>query len=129
MTWYKKSQSIDYIPAEEAKKIIQKNRAGDERSKRKGLIEEYETNWGDMKLINLPLSVLRNDQIEWYNDSTNLERVNSYSKQEIDTPVVFNINQKGNLVLSDGGHRIMAALQRGDKSIAALVPKDYNELV
>ena len=129
MTWYKKSQSIDYIPAEEAKKIIQKNRAGDERSKRKGVIEEYETNWGDMKLINLPLSVLRNDQIEWYNDSTNLERVNSYSKQEIDTPVVFNINQKGNLVLSDGGHRIMAALQRGDKSIAALVPKDYNDLV
>ena len=129
MTWYKKSQSIDYIPAEEAKKIIQKNRAGDETSKREGIIEEYERNWGDMKLINLPLSVLRNDQIEWYNDSTNLERVNSYSKQEIDTPVVFNINQKGNLVLSDGGHRIMAALQRGDKSIAALVPKDYNELV
>ena len=129
MTWYKKSQSIDYIPAEEAKKIIQKNRAGDERSKRKGVIEEYETNWGDMKLINLPLSVLRNDQIEWYNDSTNLERVNSYSKQEIDTPVVFNINQKGNLVLSDGGHRIMAALQRGDKTIVALVPKDYNDLV
>ena len=128
MNWYKQVQS-DYIPAEEAKKVIQKNRAGDERSKREGVIEEYERNWGDMKLIDLPLSILRNDQIEWYNDSTNVERVNSYSKQEIDTPVVFNINQKGNLVLSDGGHRIMAALQRGDKTIKALVPKEFNELV
>jgi hypothetical protein len=128
MNWYKKAQ-LNYIPAEEAKKVIQKNRAGDERSKREGVIEEYERNWGDMKLIDLPLSILRNDQIEWYNDSTNVERVNSYSKQEIDTPVVFNINQKGNLVLSDGGHRIMAALQRGDKTIKALVPKEFNELV
>lgn len=128
MNWYKKAQ-LDYVPAEEAKKMIQKNRAGDERSKREGVIEEYERDWGDMKLIDLPLSILRSDQIEWYNNSTNLERVNSYSKQEIDTPVVFNINQKGNLVLSDGGHRIMAALQRGDKTIKALVPKEYNELV
>jgi len=128
MNWYKQAQ-LDYIPAEEAKKMIQKNRAGDERSKREGVIEEYERNWGDMKLIDLPLSALRSDQIEWYVDSTDPERVNFYSQQEIDTPVVFSINQKGNLVLSDGGHRIMAALQRGDETIKALVPKDYNELV
>jgi len=146
MNWYKKAQfdyndqeefSSNSLSPEEAKDTIQKNRAGSELSKRKGRIDPYEKEWGKMTLIDFPLSLLRDDQIEWYADSTNTERVDSYSTQQIDTPVVFTLNQKGTLVLSDGGHRIMAALKRGDKTIKALVPveafpilrKYYNELV
>lgn len=146
MNWYKKAQfdynsqeefALNSLSPEEARKLIQRNRAGSELSKRKGVIKDYERKWGQMMLVDFPLALLRDDQIDWYADSTNVERVDSYSTQQIDTPVVFNLNQKGSFVLSDGGHRIMAALKRGDKTIKALVPVEalsilrnyYNELV
>jgi ParB-like chromosome segregation protein Spo0J len=59
------------------------------------------------------------------------DRVNEYSKLNIDTPIyAFKPRKTNEWYVSDGGHRVTAALQRGDKTIPAIVPlKDFKILL
>jgi hypothetical protein len=103
-----------------AAKEIAKNRAGDARSKNKG-IASPERKPPPMVRVNVPLGAIRKQTIQYMRDSTNADRVNRYADQKIDTPITLRVNQKGNIVVDDGGHRLLAAIKRGDSSIPAML--------
>lgn len=113
----------------EARELIKKLRAGDPRSKNRGIVyHEYEPETGALKLVRLPLASFSADTIEWMRDSTDPERVARYAAETKPFPPIYmKWNQRKRLVLSDGGHRLLAALDRGDRYISALVPEDYEE--
>lgn len=80
-------------------------------------------------LTELPLSLISPDEITSLKMNSDTELVNKYAKSKINTPIyAFKQRKTGDWYVSDGGHRITAALQRGDKTIPAIVPlKDATE--
>jgi len=118
------SKTSTIIEPKEAVKLIQSIRAGDERSKRKGEVfknADTEKNVGTLEKRVINLSDFSEETLDYLRQSTDADRVEKYARQKIDTPVYLKINAKGNLIISDGGHRILAAIGRGDKTINALV--------
>ncbi len=102
-------------------------RAGDKRSK----------NAGDLRKVNaerphahvdLPLDSLSPEEIKHLRESTNPERVKQYVGEKIDTPIHATPKRKGGgFQINDGGHRIVAAIDRGDKTVPAMVPADSHK--
>lgn len=115
------------IPADEAKKLVSELRAGSAFSKNQGrVVAEPEV--GDLVVSRVPLSVLGQEQIDLLRSSTNPERVKHYVQQPISTPVFLGVSKrKGTAFVNDGGHRILAAIDRGDTEINALVPKSLHD--
>ena len=114
------------LTPEEARDLVMKIRAGDSRSKNKGRVYR-EPDTGALKLVRLPLAAFRQDIIEWMRDSTNPDRVAEYAAETRPFPPIYmRYNQRGQLTVGDGGHRLLAALDRGDRYIEALVPADYD---
>ena len=116
------------ISPESAKRIIEQRRAGDERSKHKGVFPgEDPMPRQPMVETEIPISIIPNSEIETLSDASNKKRVEEYSKQKISTPVTVVRSGQGGLFVSDGGHRIMAAIKRGDKTIPALISQDVHK--
>jgi hypothetical protein len=108
---------------EEATNLIRSIRMGIPESKWKGGYEDYKELQvpNKMTTVQVPLSIFRPDTIEWLRDSTDKDRIDRYVPLKIGTPVVLRMTTKGTPSVSDGGHRILAALERGDEYINALV--------
>ena len=112
------------MSAEEASELIRKIRAGDERSKNKGK-ESPENIRGPQAVMSVSLSNIPPEVIDLLKESTSPERVAAYKDAKIDDPVVLVPRRKSKgFGVSDGGHRILAALARGDKEIKAILPAD-----
>lgn len=111
----------------DAKGAVEEIRAGDVFSKNKGNVTA-EPDVGELVVSRFPLKDLGQDQVELLRSSTNAERVAHYVNQPITTPVYLGVSKrKGNVFVNDGGHRILAAIDRGDKEINALVPRALHE--
>jgi phage head maturation protease len=103
-------------------------RAGDARSKNRGELRKANPESAHV-LVNLPIDTFTPEDIQHLRESTNAERVASYVGQDIDTPIhATPKRKKDGFVLNDGGHRVLAAIERGDKTIPALVPADSHRL-
>lgn len=117
----------EVVPAEEAAILIGKIRAGDPRSKNKGLHPDSE-DVGDLVRVDLPISVFRPDYLEFIEESTTPSRVENYAVENNKTPIYAlntpkrGVYNRGGWIVSDGGHRLLAAIKRGDKVIPAFVP-------
>ncbi len=116
------------IPADEAKRLVQKIRAGDANSKNGGSVSG-EPDTGPLVATNIPLDSFTPEYIQFLRESTDPERVKRYASEDVAAPVYAlppkeNPGKFGrkNWIVSDGGHRLLAAIERGDTSIAALVP-------
>lgn len=110
------------IPAEIAADVVRNIRAGDARSKNEGRASP-EPNIPDLASVMLPVSLFSPDYIQFIRETTSPDRVKRYVDEKPDAPVFAEIGKrKGNLFLNDGGHRLAAALERGDTHIHALVP-------
>lgn len=115
------------LSEEESSEIIKKIRAGDEKSKNRGATRYEKTS--KLVLSRIPLSVFTEEYREFLQESTDSDRVESYSKQNIDTPIYTIAKKKRggsgiSVSVSDGGHRLMAAIKRGDTHINSYVPVD-----
>jgi len=120
------TESRPSFEGDEATQLVQNIRAGDPRSKNKGkTFPENPT--GTLTVVDIPISSIRKATIDYMRESTDPDRVARYVTENITTPIYMRINQKGNLVVSDGGHRLLAAIDRGDTHIKALVPQWYAE--
>jgi hypothetical protein len=110
---------------EESRKIVQKYRSGDSQSKNKGSdFPEPET--GELVETTIPISLFDSEHIDYINETTQPERVDRYSKLDIKTPIYITKSEMTKKwVVSDGGHRLMSKIKKGDKNIRALVPKIY----
>jgi len=123
------------IPAEDADRVVSELRAGDERSKNKGGGKVSEGIKEPLVVSTVPLSEFENTPdpdygtyMKFLESSTDPARVESYAKQKIDTPVfVTQARDTGQLIAADGGHRIVAAMKRGDTEVPALVPIAVHE--
>jgi hypothetical protein len=111
----------EHFNGEESATMLDKIRAGDKQSKNGGDLRKVNDAVPHSK-IQFPISLLSHDDIEHLRSSTDAERVAKYSTQHIDTPIHITRSRRGRWVLNDGGHRLMAAIQRGDTHITALVP-------
>lgn len=116
----------EIIPNKNAMSVISNIRMGGKHKGNKDIFTELPID-GDLALVDFPLSLLRDETIEWLRDSTDPARVDEYSKLNITTPVYINKNSRGRWIVSDGGHRITAAVNRGDITIPALIPVKYIE--
>lgn len=110
----------------ESRKAVQAIRAGDPRSKNEGRsISEVPT--GRLQQVELPVSSFAPEYIDYLRESTNADRVQRYVSQKIDTPIYAtpgkHAENKGKWTISDGGHRLLAAIERGDSIVRALVPE------
>lgn len=66
--------------------------------------------------------------IETVEDSVNRQRVDRYKQRRIHTPIYGRFSENtatrsGKIYPSDGGHRLMAAHESGDKAIAVIMPR------
>lgn len=123
------------IPADEATRLVQSVRAGDSRSKNQGRAT-HERNLGDMVYSKLPTNYLDGisdpdygNMTGWLRATTNADRVASYVEDKPDAPIHVTLNRKGNVAFSDGAHRLLAAIDRGDKEIDALMPPELHERI
>ena len=128
------------LQPEEAGKLIAKIRAGETGSKNKGQAHGTETVNEPMVVSRIPISAfdrLANPKhpndgtyLDSIRSSTDQERVAAYAKEKITTPIVVDVSKRsGQPVISDGGHRLMAAVTRGDDSITAIIPQSlHNKL-
>lgn len=116
------------IPEDEASALVQSIRSGDERSKNKG-DSSPEGKTGPLVLTKLPVSVFTDEHIKYLEESTSPDRIASYAEQNVDTPIYAlsprdnpgRFGRKG-WYASDGAHRLLAAIKRGDTHVNALVP-------
>lgn len=112
----------DNLSPEEASEVLGKIRAGDSRSKNKGE-NRPESVSKPQQLKSVPLGEIPESTLQLLRESTDPKRVSDYAGQSIDTPVFLTPLRKGSgYGVSDGGHRILAAIQRGDTHIKAYVP-------
>ena len=111
------------VGGKESAALLDKIAAGDKRSKNGGELRKVNDEKPHTH-VDFPLSNLSSDTIEHLRDSTDKDRVDRYTNEKIDTPIHVMQNRKGKWVVCDGGHRTMAAIQRGDATIPALVPSD-----
>lgn len=112
----------DNLSPEEASEVLGKIRAGDSRSKNKGE-NRPESVSKPQQLKIVPLVEIPESTLQLLRESTDPKRVSDYAGQSIDTPVFLTpLRKGGGYGVSDGGHRILAAIQRGDTHIKAYVP-------
>lgn len=117
------------ISPEDAAPLLSKIRAGDERSKNKG-DQRPEPVLRPVVLARVPIASLPERVIQQLRETTSAERVKGYAAQKIDTPAILTALRSGDgFGVSDGGHRIMAAIARGDTHIPAFVPVGSYELL
>ena len=108
--------------AEDAKNLVSKIRSGDSRSKNEGR-PSGEPNTGPLVQKRIPLDLFKPDYVQFLRESTSPERIAKYIDAKIDTPIYAMPKRKGDgWQVSDGGHRVIAAIDRGDTTINALVP-------
>ncbi len=123
------------LPVEEANRVVSEIRAGDERSKNKGGGRVPEGIREPLVVSTVPLSEFANtpdpdhgNYLKFLEDTTDPARVDAYAKQKIDTPAfITQARDTGQLIVGDGGHRIVAAAKRGDTEVPALVPVSVHE--
>jgi len=122
------------IPAEEADRVVSELRAGDDRSKNKGQGRVSEGIKEPLVVSTVPLKELDSPDpdygtyLKFLEATTDPKRVESYVKQKIDTPAfITQARDTGQLIAADGGHRIIAAMKRGDTEVPALVPVAVHE--
>lgn len=108
--------------AEESRQEVERIRAGDKNSKNKGIVYNPEQPTGELKKVNFPLGALDPKYVQFLRDSTDEDRVNRYASEVPKAPVYIRPNKAGKLLVNDGGHRVIAAIQRGDKTVPALIP-------
>ena len=113
-----------FIPATEAREYVRAIRRGDARSKRGGRDFPESLDPGPLLELDVPLTEITPTTRTWLTESTDPGRVATYAKAAIATPVYLVQSRRG-LTVSDGGHRVLAALARGDSTVRALVPYDY----
>ena len=114
------------IPADQAEQLVAKIRAGNATSKNKGSLSP-EGRTPPLVLTEIPLSLFTPDTRQFIDETTDKARVVRYAGQKIDTPIYAQPKRPGKFggtgwQINDGGHRLMAAIQRGDTTIPALVP-------
>ena len=123
------------IAPEQAQATLQHIRAGTPKSKNGG---QKTVGLKTPALVHteIPIDLFDQAYREYINESTKKSRVNEYAKQPVDTPIHAMppnawSTKKGNTSwhISDGGHRLMAAIARGDTTIPALVPVDSYDLL
>jgi lysophospholipase L1-like esterase len=112
------------VPAAEARDYVRAIRRGDARSKRGGVDFVESNDPGQLLELDVPLTEIGPATRTWLMESTDPARVAAYTKTKIATPVYLVRSRRG-LTVSDGGHRVLAALARGDTTVRALVPYDY----
>lgn len=110
------------VAAKESAEVLDKIRAGDQSSKNGGDLRPVNREQ-EHDLVKMPLSALSKEHIQHLRDSTSPERLASYVTQKIDTPVHASVGRKGQWQVNDGGHRTIAAIDRGDTHIMAMIPK------
>lgn len=126
------------LSKDEAAKLISKIRAGDSESKNKGVAWDDEPAvTGPMVVSKIPISELDRlaatdhpedgTYLDYIRDSTDPARVEKYKNEGNDSPIVVVQSRKGTPIVSDGGHRLIAAIERGDKEIAAIVPQALHD--
>lgn len=127
---YNQLESINILLNDEATKLVNKYRIGG-KHKDTELPTRDKLPHDTYVIIDLPLSELSNDEIESLKSNSDPDRVNSYSDIKIDTHIyAFKQRKTGEWYVSDGGHRVTAALKRGDHTIPAIVPlKDVYDMV
>ena len=126
--WFFESNFGTMVPEKDATSLIAKLRGGDKRSKNQGWVSK-ETPTGNLVYSKIPVDLFDNEYIDFIKNSTNPERVMDYEKSMIKTPIYVLLNKKGRPIISDGGHRFMASINRGEKWINALVPlKLHNQI-
>lgn len=114
----------DRLSRDQSAEMIAKIRAGDDRSKNKGEIRTEDVKTPHTK-VSVALSDIPPDVVELLETSTDKRRVDAYARQTIDTPVIlFKRRKTKDWGVSDGGHRILAAIKRGDAHIDAYVPDE-----
>lgn len=123
------------IPADQAKELVGQIRDGDESSKNGGRWTVRDET-GPLVMSSLPTDFF--DQFPDEDDgsvtsfirsSTNPERVARYAANDPKKPVYVVVNRKQRPILSDGGHRLMAAIDRGDSHVPALLPQSLHEQI
>ena len=119
------TDAAQQMTPEESLKLVQAIRAGDLRSRHLGKVWEGEPPTGPLVRTVIPISEIPDVTIEYMRETSDPERVNRYAKDDIQTPIYLRVNQEGYLVVSDGGHRLLAAIQRGDSTINVLMPANY----
>jgi len=119
------ADAAQQMTPEESLKLVQAIRAGDLRSRHLGKVWEGEPPTGPLVRTVIPISEIPDVTIEYMRETSDPERVNRYAKDDIQTPIYLRVNQEGYLVVSDGGHRLLAAIQRGDSTINVLMPANY----
>jgi hypothetical protein len=117
------------MDVKQAEEFLANIRAGDSRSKNKGS-KSPEVVRSPQAITRIPLSAIPQDVVDFLRETTDAQRVDSYRGQAIDAPVLlFPRKKDGGWGVSDGGHRVVAAIDRGDKYINAVVPADSYEAV
>jgi ParB-like chromosome segregation protein Spo0J len=84
-------------------------------------MKSYERPFGPAEIRDVPVSSFRPQYLEYLRASTQPDRVANYTKTKIDTPIVVLPSRFGGLQVSDGGHRLLAAIDRGDSTIKAII--------
>lgn len=125
LEYYLKEENINIIKTispEEALDIIQKARIGGKRAGEPlGAFPDSVDE--PMAIIELPIDMIGDEEIANLKDASNPDRVMDYSKQTITTPIYAKRKRKSDgWYVMDGGHRVTAAILRGDKTIKAIVP-------
>jgi len=117
------------LPPEKAERVVASVRAGRHDSKNKGVNGGREFIKEPLVPVRLPLSLFDEEYRQFIRESTNPDRVEAYSKIRIHEPVYAMPPRRSatSWHVSDGGHRLMAALRRGDTSINAMVPLSSRE--
>lgn len=123
------------IPEDEASELVGKIRDGIESSKNGGRKSSREKT-GPLVMSKVPVSMFKElsdrdygTYADFLKASTDPERVKTYEENLPSTPIYVTLNRKKNIVLSDGGHRLVAAINRGDEYINALVPPELHEKI
>lgn len=125
----KEQWAASIMDVKQSEEFLSNLRAGDERSKNKGS-KSPEVVRSPQTTTRIPLSAIPPDVVQFLRETTDPERVASYRGQKIDAPVLLFPRKKGGgWGVSDGGHRVIAAIDRGDKYINAVVPADSYDAV
>lgn len=133
-----KDQGADHVfgrrlTAAESAAKVGKIRAGDARSKNDGRGGAPER-VGELVESKVPTNLFDSIKDREYGNhsnflraTTNKERVKAYESSNIQTPIFVSLGRTGRPFVSDGGHRFVAAMNRGDEYINALVPPALHE--
>lgn len=116
------------LPQVEAAELVASRRAGDARSKNAGK-RFAEREVPPMAEARVDIDDLPDGMVQYMRESTDASRVRQYAGQDVDTPITLRTNSKGQIVMDDGGHRLLAAIERGDTEINALVDVAAHESI